>query len=94
MKPDGFILFFSSKGHIYEGQATENGANGWGRLISQKECQCGYWKNDQKHGNFRSYFEDEISEEGWYENGQKVAGFKYGLVNFKDWQFHTYFVTV
>lgn len=32
-KPDGFIRFINKFGHIYEGQANCNGANGWGRLI-------------------------------------------------------------
>ena len=32
-KPDGFIRFINKFGHIYEGQANSQGANGWGRLI-------------------------------------------------------------
>ena len=41
-QPNGFIIFISDD-RIFEGNATAEVVNGWGRFISMNRCEIGWW---------------------------------------------------
>ena len=86
-RPEGCIRFVNQYGEVFEGEAKNNGFNGWGRLFEYYgDCCIGYWKDSVLYGNSRIYDEDnKIRKEGWFNDGEYTCPFKKGSVQFKYW---------